>query len=106
MSSFRTILNTKILWANGGTARLKWTFIRHKKPSAIAAAVPAVVAFVVAITFIVAIGVFLTATGCAVAALRQRSRRKYSPPSNWYVLPEGHVDFRSRSADLKTGIEG
>ena len=62
---------------------LKWTFIRDKKPSAIAAAVPTVIAFVVAITVVVTIGVFLTATGCTLAAIRRRSRRKHLPPLNW-----------------------
>lgn len=85
---------------------MKWTFIRDKKASAIVAAVPTVIVFVVAITFIVTIGVFLTATGCTLAAMRRRSRRKHSPPANWYMLPEGHVDFNSRLADLEIGTEG
>lgn len=74
---------------------MKWTFIRDKKLSAIAAAIPSVIAFVVAITFIITIGVLLTATGCTLAAIRKRSRIRNSPPSGWYTLPEGYADFNS-----------
>lgn len=84
---------------------MKWTFIRAKKPTAIVGAVPTVIALVVAVTLIVTVGVFLTATGYTFAALRRKSRKKRSL-SNLYMLPEGYVDFHSRSANLKTGTDG
>jgi hypothetical protein len=83
---------------------LKWTSIRDKKPSAIAAAVPTVIVFVVAMTLVVTVGVFLTAAGCTWAAMRRKSRRK-SSLSNLYMLPERGVDFNARAANLKTGTE-
>ena len=84
---------------------MKWTSIRDKKVSAIAAAVPTVIVFVVAMTLVVTVGVFLTATGCTLAAMRRKSRRKRSL-SNLYMLPERGIDFSSRPVVLITGTEG
>lgn len=84
---------------------MKWTSIRDKKASAIAAAVPTVIVFVVAMTLIVTAGVFLTATGCTLAAMRRKSRRKRSL-SNLYMLPERGVDFNLRPVALRTGTDG
>ncbi len=67
-----------------GSTKLKRTLIRGKRPSAIAVAIPTVVAFVVAMTVIVTVGVVLTIL------------------SDRYMLPEGHVDFHSRSAPSNT----
>jgi hypothetical protein len=88
-----------------GQENVKWAFIRDQKPSAIAAALPTIIAFAVAITFVVTIGVFLTATGCTLAAMRRRSRRRHAPPANWHTLPEGRVGLNSRSVELQTGTK-
>jgi amino acid transporter len=80
---------------------LKWTLIRGKRPSAIAAAIPTVVAFVVAMTVIVTVGVVLTSTGCILAVMRRQSRLN-RVLSDRYMLPEGQVDFHSRSAPSNT----
>jgi hypothetical protein len=80
---------------------LKWTLIRGKRPSAIAVAIPTVVAFVVAMTVIVTVGVVLTSAGCILAAMRRQSRIK-KVLSDRYMLPEGHVDSYSRSAPSNT----
>ncbi len=68
------------------------TLIRYKKPSAIAAAVPTAIAFIVIMTVLVAVSVVLTSTGFVLAAMRQKSRRR-NALSNRYMLPEGYVDF-------------
>ena len=52
-------------------ANLKWALIRNKKPFAVAAALPTVVAFIVVMTVIVAVSVVLTTTGCILAAMRK-----------------------------------
>jgi amino acid transporter len=78
-----------------------WTLIRGKRPSAIAVSIPTVVAFVLAMTVIVTVGVVLTSTGCILAAMRRQSRIK-KVLSDRYMLPEGHVDFHSRSAPSNT----
>jgi len=71
---------------------LKWTSIRNKKPSAIAAAIPTVIAFIAVMTVIVTIGVGLTGAGYILAAMRRKSRRKKAL-SDRYMLPEGYIDF-------------
>jgi hypothetical protein len=80
---------------------LKWTLIRGKRPSAIAAAIPTAIAFVVVMTVIVTVGAVLTSTGCIWAAMRRQSRIK-KVLSDRYMLPEGHVDFHSQSAHSNT----
>lgn len=50
------------------------------------AALTTITAFVVVVTVIVAVGVILTSTGCILAAIRQRSRRKKAL-SDQYILP-------------------
>jgi uncharacterized Tic20 family protein len=72
---------------HGETANLKWTSIRNKKPSVIAAAIPTVVGFVAVMTVLVAVSVVLTTTGCILAAMREKSRREKAL-SNRYMLPE------------------
>jgi uncharacterized membrane protein len=83
---------------------LNWESIRYRKPSAIAAAVPTVIAFVVAITFIVTVGVFLTGTGWVRAAVRRKSRLKLSLTDQ--KLAESCVDFDFRPASMKAGNKG
>jgi ABC-type Fe3+ transport system permease subunit len=80
---------------------LKWATIRYRRPSAIAAAVPTVLAFIVATAFIVTVGVFLTGTGCAWAMLRRRSRLKRSLTNLELAESYGNLDFRS--AKVKAG---
>jgi hypothetical protein len=77
------------------TAKLKWTLIRGKRASVIAAALPTVTAFVVVVTVTVAVGVILTSTGWIFAAIRQRSRRKKALSSH---CPEGYVDLNAPSS--------
>ena len=76
---------------------MKWTLIRGKRPAAIAATIPTVIAFVVVMTVIATVGVVLTSTGCILAAMRRQSRVK-KVLSDRYMLPEGHVDIHSQSA--------
>lgn len=80
---------------------MKWTLIREKN---LGTAVPTVIAVVVAMAFMVTVGVVLTATKLTWVAMRRRSRRKHSL-SNLYMLPEGYVDFNSRVVTLKTGTD-
>ena len=69
------------------TAKLKWTLIRRKGVSVIAA-LPTITAFVVVVVVIVAMGVILTSTGFTIAAIRQRSRRK-RVLTDQCILPSG-----------------
>ena len=46
-----------------GNGKLKWTLLRGKRASVMAAALPTVSAFVVVATVIVAVGVMLSSTG-------------------------------------------
>jgi hypothetical protein len=66
---------------------LKWTLIRRKGVSVIAA-LPTITAFVVVVVVIVAMGVILTSTGFTIAAIRQRSRRK-RVLTDQCILPSG-----------------
>ena len=92
-------ISKKVSWccpigARPETAKLKWTSLRGKRASVIAAALPTVTAFVVVATVIVAVGVILTGTGWIFAAIRQRSRRKKALSAQ---RPEGYVDLNSPS---------
>lgn len=65
------------------------------------AAVPTVIAFAVAMTFIVIFGVFVTTTGWAWAAMRRKSRRKRSLTS--LELADSYVGLDFRPANRPAG---
>jgi hypothetical protein len=73
------------------TLPLKWTSIRNKKPSAIAGAIPTVVAFMAVMTVLVAVSVVLTSAGYVLAAMRKKSRRE-NALLNRYMLPEECIE--------------
>jgi hypothetical protein len=79
---------------------LKRSWIRGKRPSAIAAAVPTVIVYSAVMTVIVFLAVLLTASGITWAAVRRRLRGR-NTLSNRYMLPEGYQDFNSRTTNLK-----
>ena len=65
------------------------------------AAVPTVIAFAVAMTFIVIFGVFITGSGWVWAAMRRKSRRKRSLAN--LELADSYVDLDFRPANRNTG---
>ena len=65
------------------------------------AAVPTVIAFAVALTFIVILGVFITGSGLVWAAMRRKSRRKRSLTS--LELADSYVGLDFRPANRPAG---
>jgi hypothetical protein len=70
---------------------LKWTLLRGKRASAIAAALPTVSAFVVVATVIVAVGVMLTSTGRIFARHDKEHGEKKAFRTISDQRPEGYV---------------
>lgn len=65
------------------------------------AAVPTVIAFAAALTFIVILGVFITGSGFVWAAMRRKSRRKRSLTS--LELADSYVGLDFRPANRPAG---
>ena len=55
------------------------------RPSSTDATIPAIIAYVFAVTLVLTVGAVWASAGWILAVMRQKSRKKKAP-SDWYVL--------------------